>query len=1001
MKLFPFLLIVILTQIFTPVAVISQNKPFRQTSNITLDVILKAEDRIIDVTQRLQYINNSPDTLHHIFMHLWANGWKNKHTALAKQLIEQRNYDFHFADENQRGGYKHLEFKSSGRILNRSNYNGHEDISIIYPPSPILPGDTFLMDINYELRFPDAGFSRMGYIDGNYFATQWYPKPAVYDQHGWHPMPYLHVGEFYSSFGDYEVFITVPVNYTVASSGILQNEDEKARLKKIAAKTLNQERFPGEKANITKDKFKRLHFKQTNIHDFAWFASSDFRVLIDSVQLDNGEMIELFTYFTHDFDRWIHANTYSAEIAKYMSEKVGPYPWKQISVVQGKGSGNGAMEYPAITIIGDGYNTHPELEKVIIHELIHNWFYGILASNERKHPWIDEGFTSYYEFRYLDGKYPGRKLAGSFSETYFAKMLGISDIPYHNIRTLYYMLKAAQHLDQAPGLHSEDFSRNNYYTMSYYKASMAPDILENFIGTDRFDEMMQSFFRKWKFNHPYPEDIQSHFRENIPYDTDWFFQDLIHSDKKPDFYFSGIRKTESGYLLKVNERAGTSVPYSITAFRKGEQIETLLFSGSIDEEIFFLGSDIDRFIINYDSRVPEVNRRNNSINTSGFLRKPIIPATPMIADAGEHFRPIIYHSPIAGFNSNDGLMLGMAFYNFVFPVRKTDILVMPLYSSGRDGLSGTAWLYRDIYPASGFIHSLRAGSEIKQYGLSGGAGKRSYFQAQNSLRFNFNLPLSSKRTETWIQLSNFWVKREMRAFSSGQIRNRIENYYVNKLDFFHSNATGVNPMSFNIEILQADMVFRGSFTAKAQFPYNTKQESLHLRVFGGKFFAQPSYMTAPDFRFSLQGQTPLRIATYEKLFIGYHHLPGTAAGNQMAEAYGNFKFPTPLGLSWDWLAAINLAVDIPHFPLRIFYDMGTYQGAGNQIAGTKNFPWVSGLQVNLFNDLININIPLFYSTDIHNVAELNNLNRFYKHITYSMRLESINPLALRRHLHLL
>jgi hypothetical protein len=975
---------------------------FTQRANMVLDVQLNDTDRTIDVKQTIQYINNSPDTLTEIYIHLWANAWKSNKSAMARQLIERRKYDFHFAPDHERGGYTHLEFSSGGEMLTWTNYYNHEDIAILYPSAPILPGATYTINTQYTLKFPAARFSRLGHVDDNFFATQWYPKPAVYDRHGWHPMPYLETGEFYASFGDYQFTITLPENYTVASSGVLLTKSENERLINLDAKTRKSALAESgvKESPASSSRKKTLHFTQQNIHDFAWFASKNFYVLIDSVPVD-GETIQLYTYFTHNALLWQHSNQYLADIIQYMTDKAGPYPWKQVSVVQGYNTGSGAMEYPAITLIGDGYNTDKELEKVIIHEVIHNWFYGILASNERAHAWIDEGFTTYYEFRYLDGKYPDRKMAGTMADTPIASALRISDIPSHQVRDIYYRIKATQHLDQAPGLPAEMFSIANYYTMVYFKTSMALDVLENHVGRNAFDEMIQSFYHRWKFRHPDPDDIRQHFSMAFQDDDiSWFFDDLIYSDKKIDLSFKKIRKSPNGYLFSIHNRGTAQVPFPVSAIKNGKVKNTQWFSGHSDEEYFFPGNDYDAFIIDYEKRLPQINRHNNTIFTRRIFKRPILPSFIFMGDIKDHQNPVVYWTPVLGYNANDGLLAGYAFYNYIFPVPATDIFIMPLYSTSRDDWSGTGWIFRDIYPSGTFIHSIRVGSSIKRYGLEGGTRKRSYRQIESSARFSINVPLSSRRKETFIKLTNYLIDREYRAFSAGVAITGKENYYANQFLFFHKDETGVNPWQVNAEVLQANQMIRSSLSVSSSFPYNKLQDGFHIRLFMGKFFIQPEDPRSPDFRFSLQGQNASRTPLYDRYFIGYQHLPGTIAGNQLTETYGYFKFPTPAGLTWEWLAAVNISADLPRTPLRGYIDTGTYHGAGHDIAGTEKFPWVTGIQVTLFDDIVTINIPVFYSRDIGNIARLNNLNDLDQLITYNIRFEKINLLEIRRQLHL-
>ncbi|TVQ08213.1 MAG: M1 family peptidase [Bacteroidetes bacterium] len=995
---------VFLALLLIPFTGISGSGVFRQQSNIEIKAQLSDHDRTLHAEMKLEYINNSPDTLRTIYMHLWANAYKNNRTAFAMQLIENRNYDFHFASEEDRGGYSTIEFESSGQRLSWSNYRGAEDIVLLYPEQPLYPSDTVVIHIRYSLVFPHARFSRLGHHNEAFYATQWYPKPAVYDHTGWNPMSYLHRGEFYSEFGNFQLSLTLPENYIVASSGILQNEKEKAFLSQLALSTYLEgpERpdapdLPPPSSKTTKT----LHFHQENIHDFAWFADKRFRVLMDSLSLNSGETVSTFAFFTHQASLWFKVNGYLAESVKYMSEKLGPYPWSQVTAVQGITSGGADMEYPAITII-DRKTSDKELERVIVHEVFHNWFYGILASNERKEPWIDEGFATYYESRFLEEKYPDSSYWGTLSGSPVASFLGISNLNNNITPYLWYMLKAARHLDQPAGSHAEEMSELNYYTMTYFKAAMSIKYLENYLGQEEFDRIMRVFYRQWKFHHPGTADIREVFSRESSKNVSWFFDDLIGSDKKINLELRSIRKESDGYILTIRNKGQVSIPYPVAAITPGNVTETRWFDSFAGEtEVFFPGQSFDSFHIDHDELLPEIQRNNNRREVSAGQGNLRLPHLQFLGRLTGYRKNNIYWVPVTGYNVNDGVMAGLAFYNYVFPVSSFEWFLMPKYSTLRDDIAGTAWAYKEFYPSSHRLHSMRAGAKVKRYGLSSGRYDRKYTQLETSLQAHINTPVSSRRISTYIDFTQFLIQRERLGFTAGQPFIFNENYYVNRLKLFHDNQSTFYPHKLSFEFLQAENMLRASFTASALIPVNAKKEGFHIRFFSGKFLLQPENPAGPDFRFSLQGTTPGRAATYDQTFMGYHQPAGTFWGNQTTQTFGGFRYPTPLGLTWNWLTAVNMAFDLPVVPLRFYWDAGTYHRAGKDIINTQQFPWVGGLQLVLFRNIVNINLPLFASNDIKEIAGLNKLDDFYQRITFSIQFERINPMEARRNFHLL
>ncbi len=203
---------------------------WQQEVNYTIDVSLNDKDHTLNGFEKIEYINNSPDTLRFIWFHLWPNAYKNDKTAFTDQELENGNTKFYFSDKEQKGYINRLDFKVNNITAETEDHPQHIDIIKLILPSPLPPHQKILITTPFHEKLP-YNFSRGGHDGQSYQVTQWYPKPAVYDKNGWHPMPYLDQGEFYSEFGSFDVSVTVPENYVVAATGELQNAEEKEWLK--------------------------------------------------------------------------------------------------------------------------------------------------------------------------------------------------------------------------------------------------------------------------------------------------------------------------------------------------------------------------------------------------------------------------------------------------------------------------------------------------------------------------------------------------------------------------------------------------------------------------------------------------------------------------------------------------------------------------------------------------------------------------------------------------
>lgn len=403
------LLLFYFTFLFT-IAASGQAKYFQQQVDYNISVSLNDVDNTLTGFEQMNYYNNSSDTLHFIFIHLWANAYKNDRTAFSDQLLENGRTDFYFSEDNKRGYINRLSFKVNGVNAATEDHPQHQDIVKLQLPQALAPGEHIKIETPFHVKLP-YNFSRGGHVLQSYQITQWYPKPAVYDNKGWHEMPYLDQGEFYSEFGNFDVQITLPENYVVAATGNLQTAAERRWLKTLSAIVSEDKETSGKKNSIKKDsgltkipasaaQIKTLHYTQKNVHDFAWFADKRFIVKADTLKLESGRVIDVIAYILPvNAAVWKNSinNIKKSVITK--SKWIGEYPYDVVSVVDNAASAPGGMEYPTITLLTAG-GSPTELESVINHEVGHNWFYGIIASNERAYPWMDEGINTYYDKRY-------------------------------------------------------------------------------------------------------------------------------------------------------------------------------------------------------------------------------------------------------------------------------------------------------------------------------------------------------------------------------------------------------------------------------------------------------------------------------------------------------------------------------------------------------------------------------------------------------------------------
>ncbi|MEL7005394.1 MAG: M1 family metallopeptidase [Bacteroidota bacterium] len=355
---------------------------WQQHVNYEMEIDMDVNTHRFTGKQKLVYTNNSPDTLTKAYYHLYFNAFQ------PGSMMDVRSLNI--ADPDGRVGsrisklnedeigYQHINsLKQNGKT---ASYKIEGTILSVILPEPILPGGkaTFEMDFDGQVPIQIRRSGRDNAEGISYSMSQWYPKLAEYDYLGWHTNPYIG-REFHGVWGDFDVKITIDPNYVIGGTGYLQNPNKIGHGYQKEGKTVAKSTKP-----LT------WHFVAPNVHDFMWAADPDYtHTKIDG---PNGTTLHFFYQKNASTEEnWGKLPAMMAKAMEFMNTNFGVYPYKQYSFVQG---GDGGMEYPMSTLITGNRNFN-SLLGVSVHEMIHSWFQGALATNESLYPWIDEGFTSY------------------------------------------------------------------------------------------------------------------------------------------------------------------------------------------------------------------------------------------------------------------------------------------------------------------------------------------------------------------------------------------------------------------------------------------------------------------------------------------------------------------------------------------------------------------------------------------------------------------------------
>ena len=494
---------------------------WQQEVNYNIDVTLNDKSNTLKGFLSLEYINHSPDKLDFVWFHLWPNAYKNESTAYAKQIFREKDGKKKWKDLVDKGSIDSLNFEVNGVKAKTEPDPENIDILKVLLPSMLAPGGKITITTPFVEHLPTY-ISRSGHIGESYMICQWYPKPAVYDSKGWHSMPYLETGEFYGEYGKYTVNITAPSNYVIAATGMMQNDNELKYYKELGAQNLGS---PKNKkyTSITNEPTKTLTYYAENVHDFAWFADKDFIIDYDTMRLASGRVVDVFTYHPRSGNiLWKGSVDYVKDAVRHYSSWIGEYPYPVVQAVEGpKNLSSGGMEYPMITLVTEPNADEENLDVTIAHEVGHNWFYAVIGSNERDHPWMDEGLNTYFQFRYDHEKYKNNILFGN------AIPENVREAPLDKFEASVYLTLIKIPMESPIDLPAQDYPDDDTYEKSVYiKAAIWIYIMEVYEGRKNLDKAFREYFEEWKFKHPYPEDFQKVLERSLGKSMNTYFVQL-------------------------------------------------------------------------------------------------------------------------------------------------------------------------------------------------------------------------------------------------------------------------------------------------------------------------------------------------------------------------------------------------------------------------------------------------------------------------------------------
>jgi aminopeptidase N len=569
-----------------------------------IDVRLDHAARTLTGRETIRWRNISSRQATELQFHLYWNAWRDlestfmRERRLAAGFTPPRD-DAWGSVEVTRIAMGSIDLTSQQRFLAPDDGNEADRTVMAVPlPYALQPNEVAEVAVEWTAKIPRP-FARTGYVDDYYFIAQWFPKVGVLEDGGWNTHQFHAATEFYSDYGVYDVRMTVPAGFVVGASG----QEMERRMNGDGTET---HRYVG-----------------NDIHDFAWTTSPDYlesEQMFEHPSLPAVRMRLLFQP-EHAGQESRHFDATAAAL-RYYGEFFGPYPYGYLTIVDpAYQSGAGGMEYPTLFTAGARWLAPRRVavpERVTIHEAGHQWWYGMVASNEFEHAWMDEGLNTYSEARTMEAAaFPndlGLRFFGGFVPW------AIDDI----------QLVRATDLNRLTGYRdnaetdSQDTPTFKYWPstatfITYNKTALWLHMLEKRFGWPLFQKVMSTYLERWRFRHPQPADFFAVVNEVTGEDMTWFFDQVHRSSNVFDYGVQDFRSARNGEnyrTIVVARRLGEAIhPVDVvTTFRNGEKVtehwdggdRRVIYTYDRPEQAVSVQVDPDRILL------LDVNYTNNS-----------------------------------------------------------------------------------------------------------------------------------------------------------------------------------------------------------------------------------------------------------------------------------------------------------------------------------------------------------------------------------------------------
>ena len=894
-----------------------------QESNPRIEIQAELhDDHTIIVRQKIELVNTSTSIRKSVYLHGWINGYSEKGTALTKTLLEERKKALYFAKPEERGFFQLIETNSQSHLVDHVEIlKDSTEILRIHLKENIYPNDAISLQLHYRVKIPSNKFTGYGFDQDKALLKYWYFIPAVFEHNRWVLQTNRGIDDLHVEPTDYTVRFSVPQGYSLESN-------------------LDQSRVSNNTYTFYGKKRKPfvIGLSKKREHKYDRIQENGIRFVFDDHPNDS-LTIEITQAHLDAITGFLKTSLDSIPVSKifltdFLRKTQDFYGIQDIDL---------DILNRRITLFSDEFKWELNLLKQITHEVLDQ----SLFLDRRKDHWVYEGIKSYLMMKYLNEFHPKKQIIGNAKEF---KLLGIRPIKNLHLTNLKlidryrlaYIYLARDNFDQPIKTSLDSMANINFIVMSGFKSGLGLQYLNNYLGGQKIDLAIKSFFQKNQLKRSQASYFEKEIKRTTTNDLDWFFTDFLNSKKKIDYRIKKYRKEKNHLLVTIKNKTGFATPINLTGIKKDSVITSKWIEGFKGEKnVEFPLYDYDRLAINDDFIVPELNERDNYLEAKGFFKNSKRVELKIIPDIENPEYNQIFVVPEFEYNNYDKFQIGLGFHNRAILNSPFKFKVKPKFSTGPVKLTGNGTFSYNFNPEKGVFQKITLGlrAQHKHHDRD-----LSFVTLSPSIDFNLKKKYLRSDRNDRLRFQYIFVDKESDPELPPDVEDFIR-YSVFNAQYIYDNPKLLDNLRFNV-----DFQLAGRF-GKIITDWRYQKYTDWHRQIGIRFFAGLQYFNNAETNYFDFGVDRINDYLFDSELLGQSEDSGIFF-QQFVLRDGGFKSNFNQRAN-QWIMSTNLDIQIWKI-FGLYADAGVYKNRGSR----ERFIYDSGIKVRLIPDFLEFYFPI-------------------------------------------